>query len=233
LRGEYLLATNETQEYQGQMIGTTVDGVPLRVRVNDQGELVINLEAATVNIGDVDILSIAPGTNVIGKVIPSDADGDEKFTDANPASVKLTGSGVTVGDPLYVSLATKLSAALDSIDVSKMSKGAVTVAHNAITAGATSAEISAVGFNAILVEVGISGAAKKWTFTVQGCMVTGGAFVDMYEMANTGALALMTVVDLTVSRGFVFKGVPDYIKIVAAETEDGATVTVKVQPLNL
>jgi hypothetical protein len=145
---------------------------------------------------------------------------------------ELSGSGVTVGDPLFVSLATKLQAALDSIDVSKMSKGGVTVAHNAITATATSAEIPCAGFNAIMLEITQS-AAEAWTYTVQGCMVTGGTFVDIYEMANTGALALMTVVENTLSRILVFKGIPDYIKIVATEVAGTATVTVKVQPLNL
>ena len=35
---------------------------------------------------------LAAGTAITGKVIPVDADGDEKFTAANPASVQLTGS---------------------------------------------------------------------------------------------------------------------------------------------
>lgn len=36
-------------------------------------------------------VAVAAGTNIIGKTVPVDADGDEKFTDANPASMKLTG----------------------------------------------------------------------------------------------------------------------------------------------
>jgi hypothetical protein len=116
---------NELQDYAGQMLGTTTDGTVLRVKVNDQGELVINLEAATVNIGDVDVLSLPStpaGNNLIGKVgvdqttdgvtnrvvakisqtagenkvVPVDTDGDEKFTDANPATVKLSGSIATM-----------------------------------------------------------------------------------------------------------------------------------------
>jgi len=42
------------------------DLVPLKI--NADGELVVNLEAATVNIGDVDVASIAAGANLIGKV---------------------------------------------------------------------------------------------------------------------------------------------------------------------
>jgi hypothetical protein len=121
---------------------------------------------------------------------------------------------------------------LDSIDVAKMSKGAVTTAHNAITEGATSAEIDCRGFNSILVEVAISVAAKLWTTKVQGCMVSGGTFIDCYEQANTGVMTLMSYQTST-SKIFVFKGIPDYVKIVATEDEDAATITVKVQPCNL
>lgn len=132
---------------------------------------------------------------------------------------------------LMVSLGTALDKDIDSIDVGKMSKGGVTTAHSAITATATSEEIDCRGYNAVLVEVTIS-AAFNWTFKVQGCMVSGGPFVDCYEQANTGVQTLMSC-QCNASRIFLFRGIPDYIKIVATEDEDGATVTVKVQPLNL
>jgi hypothetical protein len=35
------------------------------------------------------------------------------------------------------------------------------------------------------------------------------------------------------SKGFVFKGVPDFVKIVATEDVDGATVSCFVQPFNI
>ena len=124
-----------------------------------------------------------------------------------------------------------LSATLDSIDVSKKSKGAVTTAHSAITATATSAEIDCRGYNSILVEAAISVAVKNWTFKVQGCMTSGGTFVDWYEQANTGTMTLMSY-QTNASKGWVWHGIPDYIKIVATEDEDNATVTVKVQPFN-
>ncbi|NPV90067.1 MAG: hypothetical protein HPY50_04735 [Firmicutes bacterium] len=141
---------------------------------------------------------------------------------------------VDLGDGTYgiaASMATELSKDLDSIDVGKMSKGPVTVAHNAIDATATSTEIDCRGYNGILVEANIS-AAFNWTFKVQGCMVSGGTFVDWYEMANTGTMTLMSY-QCNASRGWVWKGIPDYVKIVATENADGATVTVKVQPVNL
>lgn len=155
--------------------------------------------------------SIPAGTALIGKV-----------------GIDQTTQGVTNG----VSLTTALDKDIDSVDVGRMSKGGVTVAHNAITETATSAEIDCVGYNAIMLEVSISVAAKNWTFKVQGCMVSGGTFIDCYELANTGTMTLMSY-QTNASKIFVFKGIPDYVKIVATEDEDNATVTVKVQPLNL
>jgi len=112
-----------------------------------------------------------------------------------------------------------------------MVKGEVTTAHNAITGTATSTEISCVGYNSILIEVDISVATKLWTFTVQGCMVSGGTFIPCSETiaGNINPMSYQT----NISDGWAFKGIPDYIKIVATEDEDGATVTVKVQPCNL
>lgn len=144
---------------------------------------------------------------------------------------QLQGDG-TAGKSAPVDMATALDSDLDSINVDKMGKGSVTTAHSAITETATSAEIDCRGYNAILIEADISVAAKLWTFKVQGCMVSGGTFIDCYELANTGTMTLMSY-QTNASKIFVFKGIPDYVKIVATEDEDTATVTVKVQPLNL
>jgi hypothetical protein len=119
----------------------------------------------------------------------------------------------------------------DIIDVGKMSKGTVVTVHNAITATVTSAEQSAEGFNSILVEVDISVAVKLWTFKLQGSMVSGGTFRDWYEQANTGTMTLMSY-QTNASKGWVWKGIPNYYKIVATEDEDGATVSVRCQPFN-
>lgn len=124
-----------------------------------------------------------------------------------------------------------LSHTIDSIDVAKQSKGAVTVAHSAISATATSAELDCRGHNAILILVEFSG-AYNWTFKLQGSMVSGGTFVDWYEQANTGSMVLMSY-QCNANRGWTFKGIPDYVKIVATEDADGGTVTVKVQPVIL
>jgi len=72
---------------------------------------------------------------------------------------------------------------------------------------------------------------QLWTFKVQGCLASGGTFVDWYEQANTGAMVLMSY-QTNASKGFVFRGIPNFIKIVATEDEDGATVACRVQSLN-
>jgi len=174
------------------------------------------------------VIVLAAGTALVGKV------GIDQTTPGttNKVVAELTGSGITVGDPLFVSLATKLQAALDSIDVSKMSKGAVTTAHAAIADTATSAEISTAGFNAIKVYVGPFSAAENWTFKVQDCDVSGGTFIDAYEQANTGVMTLMSY-QCNAARSFVFKGVGDHVKIVATRDGGASSVTVKVLPLNL
>lgn len=140
---------------------------------------------------------------------------------------------VDASGQLYVSchFAEALDSGNDSINVNKMGKGTVTTAHNAITATTTSTAITCTGYNSALVYVTLD-SAKNWTFKVQGAMELAGTYVDWYELANTGSMAAMSY-QCNASRGFIFKGIPDYIKIVATEDEDGATVTVKVQPLNI
>jgi len=148
------------------------------------------------------------------------------------SAVSLSGSNVEQDGSLKTTMTTALDSDYDSINVDKMGKGGVTTVHSAIADTATSDEVDCRGYNAVLIEVAISAEAKLWTFKVQGCMVSGGTFVDWYEMANTGTMNLMSYQTNT-SKGWVFKGIPDYIKIVATEDEDTATCTVKVQPLNL
>ncbi|KJS84988.1 MAG: hypothetical protein JM58_09470 [Peptococcaceae bacterium BICA1-8] len=113
-----------------------------------------------------------------------------------------------------------------------MKKGLVTVAHSAIEATATSSAIDCRGYNAILISAAISVAVALWTFKVQGALSSTDTFADCYELANTGSMAAMSY-QTNASKVFLFKGIPDYVKIVATEDADGATVTVKVQPLNV
>lgn len=122
-----------------------------------------------------------------------------------------------------------LSALLDSVDVSKMSKGAITIAHNAITATATSAEIDCRGFNSLLVHWVSSATDKTWVISITGATGSGLTFVPLLDK-TTGLAASEITTDI--SGFFVISNIPDYIKIVATETDDGATVTCKVQPFN-
>lgn len=111
-------------------------------------------------------------------------------------------------------------------------KGNVKTVLSAITETTTSAEIDCRGYNAALVEVAISGGANNWTFKLTGCLVTGGTFVDLYEQANTGSMVAMSY-QCNASRTFLFRGIPDFTKVVATEDVNGSTVTVKVQPINV
>lgn len=102
---------------QGTMIGITADGETRIIKVNDDGELIINLEAATVNIGDVDVLSLPElptGTKIIGKVgIDQTADGttnkvqarnsahDDLQTNAN---LQVNNADNSVSNPAFVAV---------------------------------------------------------------------------------------------------------------------------------
>jgi len=122
-----------------------------------------------------------------------------------------------------------LDSSLDSIDVDKMTKGAITTAHSAITDTATSAEIDCRGFNSLLVHFVSDAINKTWTISVLGAMGSGLTFVPLLDKA-TGLAASEITTDI--SGFFVISNIPDYIKIVATKIDDGATVTCKVQPFN-
>lgn len=137
----------------------------------------------------------------------------------------------TLGDPgmPQFSLGTVLTATLDSIDVSKMTKGAITTAHNAITATATSAEIDCRGFNSLLVHWVSSATDKTWVLSITGATGSGLTFVPQIDKTTGLAVSAITT---DISGFFIINDIPDYIKVVATETDDGATVTCKVQPFN-
>ena len=118
-----------------------------------------------------------------------------------------------------------------AVDVYNMTKGRVTIAHNNIEATTTSEAINCTGFNAVLVYFYTS-AANNWTIKVQGSYAKDGTYADCYELANTGSMASMSH-KTNADSVFLFKGIPDWIKIVATEDADGAKVTVRVQPLNV
>lgn len=68
---------------------SVVEGTPYEIYHNTR-------TAAGDSLGQVSIINAIPaGTNLIGKTVPVDADGDEKFTQANPGAMQLTGSRVS------------------------------------------------------------------------------------------------------------------------------------------
>ena len=106
-------------------------------------------------------------------------------------------------------------------------KGSVTTVHNGIANTATSAEVDCTGYNALIVHAVVTG-AENWTFAVQGAMTTGGTYAAMYE----GATA-MSVGTISTSIVVVWKGITDFVKIVATRTGSASTCVVKVQPIKL
>jgi len=134
------------------------------------------------------------------------------------------------------SLATLISAELgDTINVSKMSKGGITVAHNAIVATATSAEIDCRGFNTISVEMAASALSSgNWVGAIHGCAVSGGTFGPCYSPKDDGTNVAQAIAAISANGNttYYFRGIPNFVKIVATRTTDG-TLTCTVTPMNL
>lgn len=96
----------------------------------------------------------------------------------------------------------------------------VTQAINAVKQTTTSAEIDARGYNSLRVETAISG-PKEWTIKLQGSDVSGGPYIDLksYQIYS--------------SRCWTWSDIPNFVRIIAIEDEDGATMSVRVQPVNI
>ena len=163
---------------------------------------------------------------------------------SNELKASIYGKNVAAGDTavlvdasgnVQVTLATTLSSVTDSIDVAKMSKGGVTTAHSAITATATSSEIDCRGFNAISVEMAASAlSAGNWVASILGCAVSGGTFGACYTPRDDGTFVAQATPAISANGNttYYFKGIPNYVKILATRTTDG-TLTVKCTPMNL
>jgi len=141
------------------------------------------------------------------------------------------------GGSMYApaSLATSISSEYDSINVSKMSKDGIIVAHNAIVATATSAEIDCRGFNTISVEMACSAfTSGNWVAAIHGCAVSGGTFGACYSPKDDGTNVAQAIAAISTNGNttYYFRGIPNYVKIVATRTTDG-TLTCTVTPMNL
>ncbi len=140
------------------------------------------------------------------------------------------GSGCTP-----VSLATQLSSEYDTVDISKMSKGGTIIAHNAITATVTSAEIDCRGFNTVSVECAVSAITSgNWLIEILGCALSGDTFGACYAPKDDGTFAQMKtpVLNANGNTTYYFRGIPNYLKIKATRTTDG-TLTCRITPMNL
>lgn len=112
--------------------------------------------------------------------------------------------------------------------VTRLEKGTVYTAHSTISSTATSIEFDTTGFNACLVSCDLTGTGT-WKVDVQGRFDSNGVYMDIYD--NTDAQ--LTTGNITSDRMKLFVGIPSFIKIVATEVVDGATLTVRVLPLNV
>ena len=99
-------------------------------------------------------------------------------------------------------------------------KGSAVVAHDEITANATSAEIDCRGYNSIIIHWESDKTNKTWTIQILGSATSGGSFVEWITSAGVSNLYTTDI-----SGFFVVQGVPDFIKVVATEVDDGATVS--------
>lgn len=117
------------------------------------------------------------------------------------------------------------------VGVDAIEKSSPITVIDSARATTTSSPVDARGKNAILVKIALS-AARNWTIKLQGSFKRGGDYVDLYEQANTGNMITMSH-QTDASKMILFKGIPDWIKVVATEDIDGAKCTVEVQLINV
>ncbi len=129
---------------------------------------------------------------------------------------------------LFVLLSLFFSLSVAHADsITKMPKGIEKTAHSAITATATSEYFNMIGYSLLLIETDFTAGSGTWEVSVLGCLTETGTYVPW----NEGTAELSTG-SLTADSGNAFKGIPNFIKILATESVDGATITVRVQAFN-
>lgn len=114
---------------------------------------------------------------------------------------------------------------IDSFEKSR--KGSAnTVITSAITA--TSDEYNIAGYNAILLSAKITSAAT-WKLDVKGRFDTNGTVMDMYD----NNASQLTTGNITANRTQLFVALPDLITISATLVDGTATLTARMQPINI
>jgi len=207
----------------------TTNGVQVNAGTAIMGKVGIDQTTPGTTNGVQVNAALPAGTNLMGKV------GIDQTTPGTTNGVVI--NSIVAGDTNIgnVDLASALSSEYDSIDVSKMSKGTVTTAHSAITGTATSAEIDCRGFNAISVEMACSAfSSGNWVASILGCAISGGTFGVCYSPKDDGSHVAQATPAISANGNttYYFRGVPNYVKILATRTTDG-TLTCKVTPTNL
>jgi hypothetical protein len=144
---------------------------------------------------------------------------------------------INVGNatPLPANLVTLLSSEYDTIDINKMSKSGVVVAHNAITATATSSEIDCRGFNTISVECAVSAITSgNWVIEILGSALSGGTSGNCFAPKDDGTFVQQKtpLLNTNGTTTYYFRGIPNFVKILATRTTDG-TLSCRVTPMNL
>ena len=118
------------------------------------------------------------------------------------------------------------------VDIEYINKGSPITLMTDAEETTTSAPIDARGKNAVLLKITISAATQNWTIKLTGCFTRNGTYVDLYELANTGTMTAMSH-QTNASKMILFKGIPDYVKVVATEDVTGAKCSIEAQLLNV
>lgn len=107
-------------------------------------------------------------------------------------------------------------------------KGTVSTALSDISVTTTSSIIDCTNYNAVLISTLITGTGT-WNVKIQGNLAFDGTFMDMYD--NNGNL--LTTGNTSANLIKLCTAIPDFIQVVATEVVDGATLTVRIQPINV
>lgn len=152
---------------------------------------------------------------------------------ASIGDVGLQVGGVDVSDtnPIPANLVTALSSDYDTMNVNKMSKGAIlqTTGIAATVALADCTERDFRNYSAANVQVEVTaGSGSTWSIALYGAHTSGGTFLPQYD--ENGTQKIMT--GITTGQGWTWPVVgANYIKLVPTETVNGSTITITVTPI--
>jgi hypothetical protein len=106
-------------------------------------------------------------------------------------------------------------------------RGDAVAAIDNVAVTTTSDAIDVRGFNSAQLMITIADAVQNWTVKLVGCATLAGTYVDLYEGATQ--MSKQT----NASCGVTWKGLPNYVKVVATEDVNGAKCSVSLTPMNV